>query len=102
MIRFAARITLLLAVVAMPALAQNYPTKQVTLLVPFAAGGPTDTVARQLAQVMGKSPTIGHRRNAAGAVARCGHQRKERCGRRYTLLIAISHVDRAFALSHFP
>jgi tripartite-type tricarboxylate transporter receptor subunit TctC len=35
--------------------AQGYPTKPVTMIVPFAAGGPTDTVARQLASVMSKS-----------------------------------------------
>jgi tripartite-type tricarboxylate transporter receptor subunit TctC len=36
------------------ALAQQYPTKSVNMLVPFAAGGPTDTVARVIAQSMGK------------------------------------------------
>jgi|SRR5687768_419478 len=34
--------------------AQTFPTKPVALMVPFAAGGPTDTVARGLAQAMGK------------------------------------------------
>ncbi|MEO8384774.1 MAG: tripartite tricarboxylate transporter substrate-binding protein [Betaproteobacteria bacterium] len=35
--------------------AQGYPTKPVTMIVPFAAGGPTDTLARTLAAVMSKS-----------------------------------------------
>jgi tripartite-type tricarboxylate transporter receptor subunit TctC len=34
------------------ALAQSYPTRQITLIVPFAAGGPADTVARVVAERM--------------------------------------------------
>ena len=37
---------------ATPAAAQPYPSKQVDLIVPFVAGGTTDTVARLIAQRM--------------------------------------------------
>jgi tripartite-type tricarboxylate transporter receptor subunit TctC len=43
-----------LAFAAGSAFAQNYPTKSITMMVPFAAGGPTDTVARVVAQAMAK------------------------------------------------
>ena len=35
-----------------PARAQKYPDKVITIVVPFTAGGPTDTVARLIAQPM--------------------------------------------------
>ncbi len=38
--------------VVVPAMAQKYPEKVITMVVPFTAGGPTDTVARLTAQPM--------------------------------------------------
>jgi tripartite-type tricarboxylate transporter receptor subunit TctC len=43
---------LALSAVPLVAAAQDFPTKPITLIVPFAAGGPTDTVARLIAQSM--------------------------------------------------
>jgi len=37
------------------AFAQNFPTRPVTIVVPFSAGGPTDTIARIMAERMTKS-----------------------------------------------
>ena len=38
----------LLSALAIGAGAQDYPNKSITIIVPFAAGGPTDTLARNL------------------------------------------------------
>ena len=41
-----------LLILAMPGWAQTYPSKNVTIIVPYPAGGPTDQVARVLAQAL--------------------------------------------------
>lgn len=48
-------IVALVATATGPVAAQTYPTKSITMIVPFAAGGPTDTVARLIGQSMGKT-----------------------------------------------
>ena len=37
------------------AVAQNYPTRPLSIIVPFPAGGPTDTIARIMAERMTRS-----------------------------------------------
>ena len=41
--------------VAGPAAAQTYPSRPITVVVPFPAGGPSDVVARIIAEHMGKA-----------------------------------------------
>src|SRR5688572_1677497 len=56
--------------VATTAAAQDYPARSVTMIVPYAAGGPTDTVARVLAQAMtkplGQTVVVENRPSAGG------------------------------------
>jgi tripartite-type tricarboxylate transporter receptor subunit TctC len=53
--------------------AQSYPTKQVTIFVPYAAGGAVDVLARTIAQslskVWGQQPVIENRPGAGGVIA---------------------------------
>ena len=83
---------LLLALVSPFAAAQQYPTKVITILVPAAAGGPTDTVARVLAPPMAKDlkgQVIVE--NAGGAGGTIGAGRVARLpGDGYTLYL-VSH-----------
>lgn len=44
-----------IALTASPALAQNWPSKPITLIVPWPAGGPSDFVARQVQNDIAKS-----------------------------------------------
>ena len=62
----------LCAVVA-PAQAQTYPTRSITMIVPFAAGGPTDVIARivtgHMAQTLRQSIIIENVVGAGGTTA---------------------------------
>ena len=62
------------AATAVPALAQDdYPNRPVTFVVPFTAGGPTDTVTRLIAepmsQVLGQQIVVENVTGAGGTVA---------------------------------
>ena len=76
-------------VVASAAFAQGYPNRGITLIVPFAAGGPTDIIARLAGESMGQ--TLGQQvlvENVAGAGGTVGVTRVMRAGPDgYTLLM---------------
>jgi tripartite-type tricarboxylate transporter receptor subunit TctC len=66
--------------VAAQAQAQTYPARSITMIVPFAAGGPTDVISRivtsHMAQTLGQSIII---ENVVGAG---GHHRHHARGAR--------------------
>ena len=92
----AAAVILGLLAWVLPGLAQQYPSRVVTMIVPYPAGGPTDTIARLLGERMRGSlgqPVIIE--NVAGAGGNIGVGRVARAaGDGYTLGIGHwgSHV----------
>ena len=81
------------ALLAPPAFAQSWPTKPVTLVVPFPAGGTTDVLARALAEKLQQSlgqPVIVESRPGAGATLGADYVAKAKPDG-YTLLIGAVH-----------
>ncbi len=66
-------LALLAVAAAGPAFAQAYPNKPINLIVPFAAGGPTDLMARivgeRMAKELGQQFIIDNVTGAAGSIA---------------------------------
>src|SRR5258708_19584436 len=78
-----------LAMLARPAAAQDWPARPVTLVVPYAAGGPNDTIARvlsgRLAEILNGQIII---ENAGGAGGVTGANPGAKAAPdRYTLLL---------------
>jgi tripartite-type tricarboxylate transporter receptor subunit TctC len=84
-----AAIALLLSGLTAPALAQDYPTRPIMLVVPFAPGGSTSIVGRVIAdrmsQLLGQGIVIDHRPGAGGTVGTKFVAKSEPDG--YTLLL---------------
>lgn len=84
---------LLASMMTMPALAQdNYPNHTVTMVVPFPPGGVADTVARPVAEAMGRylkqSVIIENKAGAGGGIGMAQVAKARADG--YTLLMALS------------
>src|SRR3954471_12401717 len=91
------RMTTLLAVfgvlaAAGPAVAQNYPTRPITLVVPFAAGGSASTAARsvadKIAETLGQQILVDHRAGRGGTLGTRAAAKSAADG--YTILMTTS------------
>ena len=83
------------ATVAMSALAQDaYPSKPITMVVPFPPGGVADTVGRPVAEAMGKhlnqTVVVVNRGGAGGGIGMAQVAKAAPDG--YTMLMALSSV----------
>ena len=70
-IRMGALLAVALAIADPVVHAQSYPSRQITLIIPFAAGGSNDIVARALAKTLAEAwgkPVIAENRPGAGGV----------------------------------
>ncbi len=90
---------------AAPALAQGFPTRPVRLVVPFAAGGPTDAIARlvaaQLEPAWGQPTVVENRPGAGGSTGSALVARAAPDG--HTLLVtANSHAINPAVLRNLP
>jgi len=97
LLRFGATLLAGTVLMASGAFAQDYPTKPITVIVPFAAGGPTDTVSRLIAEAL--SEDLGQQvlvQNVGGAGGTLGAgQAAAAPNDGYTLLI--HHIGMATA-----
>ncbi len=95
-------LALLSVTVAMPTLAQSWPTKPVTVIVPFPAGGGTDAFARplsvQLSKQLGKQVIIDNKGGAGGNIGATAAARS--AGDGYTWFMGAVH--HAIAPSIYP
>jgi tripartite-type tricarboxylate transporter receptor subunit TctC len=90
-------VAILALTAALSAQAQNFPSKNITIVVPFTAGGPTDRVARDLAESLRKplGATIVIE-NSAGAGSTIGTAKVARAAADgHTLLL--THIGMASA-----
>jgi tripartite-type tricarboxylate transporter receptor subunit TctC len=85
----------LAAIAALAAQAQDYPTKPITMIVPFPPGGVADITARPVAEAMGRilrqTVVVENKAGAGGGVGMQYVARAKPDG--YTILLALSSIS---------
>jgi tripartite-type tricarboxylate transporter receptor subunit TctC len=94
MMRLTFAVLLAVQALAGAALAQDWPTRPITLIIPYAAGGPVDTVGRilsaGLSEALGQQVVVENVGGAGGMIAASRVAKAEPDG--YTVLLAGSAV----------
>jgi tripartite-type tricarboxylate transporter receptor subunit TctC len=92
MLRFLAHLAGVLAIACGPALAQDYPARPVTVIVPFSTGSASDVIARvmleRMAHGLGRRFVVDNRPAAGGNVGTAAVAKAEADG--YTLVMSSS------------
>jgi tripartite-type tricarboxylate transporter receptor subunit TctC len=104
--RRAALAALLATAAVRPTLAQGFPTRSLTIIVPYPAGGPTDVLARLVAQHaaadLGQSVTVDNRGGGAGVIGSVAAQRAEPDGHTLVLGTNQTHATNQSLLKNHP
>jgi tripartite-type tricarboxylate transporter receptor subunit TctC len=104
--RRAALATLFATTVLRPAHAQTFPSRTITIIVPYPAGGPTDVLARLVAQHagadLGQSITVDNRGGGAGVIGSVAAQRADPDGHTLVLGTNQTHATNQSLLKNHP
>jgi len=104
--RRAALATMLATTAIRPALAQTFPSRTITIIVPYPAGGPTDVLARLVAQHagadLGQSITVDNRGGGAGVIGSIAAQRADPDGHALVLGTNQTHATNQSLLKNHP
>jgi tripartite-type tricarboxylate transporter receptor subunit TctC len=96
----------LCALLLLPAAAQNYPTRSVSIVVPYPAGGSVDGVARIITQklndAMGQHFIVDNRAGGAGGMVGANYVAKAEPDGATLLLTASIHVITPFLNKNIP
>ncbi len=85
---------MVLAAVSLAVSSEPYPARAITMVVPFAPGGPTDTIARNVAQhisgTLGQSVMVDNRPGGGGQIAGTAVKQAKPDG--YTLFVGATEM----------